>query len=68
MITIFLLVIWKKHQFVQLVTIHHHYLPLSLSFLTCYEIKKSAGLILTVHILIERMDLQSCHYTSFKLY
>ena len=41
----------KKHRFTQLVIIQRHYLPLSLSFLTCYQFKNSAGLILTEGIL-----------------
>lgn len=50
----------------QLILIQHHYLPLNLTFLMCYEITKSAGLILTEEVLTERMDLQSCRYRSFK--
>ena len=57
MIIIFLMPNSKKYRFTQLVIIQHHYLPLSLSFLTCYEIKMSARLILTEDVLIDRMDL-----------
>ena len=57
MIITFLMPNYKKYRFTQLVIIQHHYLPISLSFLTCYEIKMSAGLILTEDVLIDRMDL-----------
>ena len=66
MIIIFFMLNSKKHRFTQLVIIITSVFATKFKLLTCYEIKMSAGMILTEDVVIDRMDLQSCHYTSFK--